>query len=98
MGYHSQPTDKARDELYSHIIRCDVLEADMPTRMEWLEETMEYLGYRHPYLSPKQLKHLETLGRRFVRPAIPHGADSNHANREEWSELEADESAELVAA
>lgn len=88
MGYHSQPTDRARDELYSHIARCDVLDASMPARLEWLEETIEYLAYRHPYLSPKELDYLTTLGRRFVKPAIPHGSDATHMNRDEWASTE----------
>lgn len=76
--------DRARDEMYSHVIRCDVLKAEMPDRVEWLDETVDYLAHRFPQLDNLQLAHLRQLGGRFIRPAIPHGADTHARNRDEW--------------
>ncbi len=78
------PLDRARDELFSHVIRCDVLEASMSDRKDWLDDTMDYMAHRHPHLSDLELAQLELLGGRFIKPAIPHGADANATNREEW--------------
>jgi len=76
--------NRARDELFSHVIRCDVLQASMPDRHDWLDETMDYMAHRHPHLSDLQLARLEVLGRRFIAPAIPHGAQATELNRDEW--------------
>ena len=85
MGKHSPtPMDRARDELFSHVIRCDVLDAHMEDRLEWLDETMDFMAQRHPHLTDLQLAQLEVLGRRFIKPAIPHGADATSLNRDEW--------------
>jgi len=65
--------DRARDELFSHINRCGVLQAADKDQEQWLEETMEYLGERYPDLSEADLKELYTVGLRFCRPAIAHG-------------------------
>jgi hypothetical protein len=40
--------DRARDELFSHIQRCGVLEADVDQRGEWFDDTIEYLAERYP--------------------------------------------------
>jgi hypothetical protein len=82
--HDTTPMDRARDELFSHVIRCAVLEASMEHRHEWLDETLEYMAHRHPHLSELQLAQLELIGRRFIKPAIPHGAHANGSNREEW--------------
>jgi hypothetical protein len=66
--------DRARDELMSHVVRCDVLSApSMEDRLTWLAETLEFMAERYPRLDDLQIAELETLGRRFIRPAIPHG-------------------------
>lgn len=65
--------DRARDELFSHINRCGVLQAEDKDQEHWLEETMGYLGERFPDLTDVDLKELYTLGLRFCRPPIPHG-------------------------
>jgi hypothetical protein len=65
--------DRARDELFSHINRCGVLQAADKDQEEWLEETMGYLGERYPDLSEVDLRELYTVGLRFCRPAIAHG-------------------------
>lgn len=65
--------DRARDELFSHINRCGVLQAAEEEQKVWMDETMEYLGERYPDLSEADLRDLYAVGMRFCRPAIPHG-------------------------
>lgn len=89
MGKHEYTTlDRARDELFSHIQRCDVLQAAEEHQTEWLDETMEFMKERYPDLTQLQLAQLEAMGRRYIRPAIPHGQDTNATTRENW-EVEA---------
>ncbi len=51
---YSIPTsfEQARDELFSHILRCGVLEASLEHQKEWFDDTLLYLadrfGIRHP--------------------------------------------------
>ena len=78
MGKHQ--TDlmtKARDELMSHTARCQVLDASQPDRVEWLEDTIEYMAGRYPGLTELQIAQLEAIGRQFIRPVIAHGAGYN---------------------
>lgn len=65
--------DRARDELFSHINRCGVLQAAEEEQKHWMDETMEYLGERYPDLAEADLRELYAVGMRFCRPAIPHG-------------------------
>ena len=87
MGKHG-PTimTKARDELMSHTIRCDVLEALPEDRVEWLNETIDYMAGRYPQLSDLQLTRLEMIGKQFIKPVIPHGAGKTAMNRAERTE------------
>ena len=78
--------DKARDELFSHIQRCDVLDAEPEQRLEWLDDTVDYMADRFPGLTQIQMAQLEVMGKRYLRPAIPHGADATALNRDEWQE------------
>jgi len=78
--------DQARDELMSHVVRCDVLEAEMEHRAEWLQETMDYMAERYPMLSDLQLTQLEMMGRQFIKPAIPHG--QGHTSRTRDNNIE----------
>jgi len=85
-----EPTDleRARDELFSHIRRCGVLEAEESQRDEWMQDTIEFLAERYPALSVKELGELKQIGDRYCRPAIPHGeADA----RDAWEGVETDE-------
>ena len=61
----------ARDELFSHILRCGVLEAAEEHRKEWFDDTMAYLGERYEELTAAQLKELRTLGERYCRTVVP---------------------------
>lgn len=98
MGNHKTTVlDRARDELFSHIQRCDVLQATEEHQKEWLEETMAFMSERYPDLTKLQMAQLEAMGRRYIRPAIPHGRGNNETNRENWVEdKKAEEPAEEI--
>ena len=82
--------DRARDELYSHINRCGVLQATGDDQEHWMEETIEYIGERYPDLSDSDLKYLREVGIRFCQPAIPHGgSDEPEDEAEAQPEAEA---------
>lgn len=85
MGKKHQKTDfdRARDELMSHVVRCEVLDAEMEHRMEWLQDTMDFMAERWPGLTDLQLAQLEMVGKQFIRPAIPHGKGNHAKNRPE---------------
>lgn len=61
--------DLARDELFQHVIRCEVIGADPDHQAEWFTETMSYMSDRWHELTPPQLTELRTLGERFAKPA-----------------------------
>ena len=61
---------RARDELYSHILSCGVLEAAPEHQKDWLDDTVDYLGDRYESLAKAELKDLRMLGERFCRPVI----------------------------
>ena len=73
-GRPQQPTggyfDQARDELFSHILRCGVLEATVEHQNEWFDDTMEYLTERYDQLSDQDLVNLRKLGERYCQPVI----------------------------
>lgn len=77
--------DRARDELFSHINRCDVLQAGDEDQRHWMDETVEYLGERYPELTDGDMVELGNIGMRFCKPAIPHGADSTAKSLESAS-------------
>lgn len=62
--------DQARDELFSHILRCGVLEAAVEDQKEWFDDTMEYLAERYEGLTPAELVELRRLGERYCQPVI----------------------------
>jgi hypothetical protein len=99
MGKHD-PTimTKARDELMSHTIRCDVLEAHPEDRVDWLQDTMDYMAGRYPQLTDLQLTRLEMIGTQFIKPVIPHGAGNTARTRGPADEQVLDHEAELQAA
>jgi hypothetical protein len=63
--------DQARDELFSHILRCGVLEATPEHQKEWFDDTMLYLADRYEDLLETDLAQLRTLGERYCRPVVP---------------------------
>jgi hypothetical protein len=68
------PFEQARDELFSHILRCGVLEAAAEHQKEWFDDTMLYLADRYPELSDEELVELRVLGERYCRPILPRNA------------------------
>lgn len=60
--------DQARDEMFSHILRCGVIEALPEHQKDWFDDTMQYLGERYEELDEEQLAQLRLLGERFARP------------------------------
>jgi hypothetical protein len=61
---------KARDELYSHILRCGVLQATPEHQKEWFDDTIEYMAERYPSLSDEDVHDLRQLGERYCQPVI----------------------------
>jgi len=59
-------SDQARDELFSHILRCGVLEATPEHQKEWFDDTMLYLADRYEDLTEDDLTRLRTLGERYL--------------------------------
>jgi hypothetical protein len=68
--YVPTAVEQARDELFSHILRCGVLEAADEQRKEWFDDTMEYLAERYEDLTPVQVSDLRTLGERYCQPVV----------------------------
>jgi hypothetical protein len=66
--------EQARDELFSHILRCGVLEANTEHQKEWFDDTMLYLADRYPDLTETELGELRVLGERYCRPVVPRPA------------------------
>lgn len=86
--------DQARNDLFGHINRCGVLQATEEQQVEWMADTIEYIGECYPSLSGEELEELKAIGLRFCRPAIPHG----NATQAEAQETDgADETAEEVS-
>ncbi|MGB3128923.1 MAG: hypothetical protein WBC11_04305 [Dehalococcoidia bacterium] len=81
--YKPTTLELARDELFSHIQRCGVLEAEDSERGEWMNDTVEYLGERYPDLNEEQLAELSAIGHRYCQPAIPHGSNGSGEETEE---------------
>lgn len=72
-NHHKNELDSARDDLMSHIHRCGVLKAEPEHQVEWMAETVEYLGECYPALGEGELAELKEIGMRFCQPVIPHG-------------------------
>jgi hypothetical protein len=67
--------DQARDELFSHILRCGVIEAEPEHQKDWFDDTMQYLTERYPDLAEPDLSGLRTLGERYCRPVVQRRAE-----------------------
>jgi hypothetical protein len=59
---------QARDELFSHILRCGVIDALPEHQKDWLDDTMGYIADRYDDLSEEELRQLRTLGERYCQP------------------------------
>ncbi|MES2124243.1 MAG: hypothetical protein V4503_06090 [Gemmatimonadota bacterium] len=62
--------DQGRDELFSHILRCGVLDAAPEHQKEWMDDTMQYIADRYTDLKPEELSQLRVLGERFCQPVV----------------------------
>jgi hypothetical protein len=83
--------DRARDELFSHIQRCGVLDADSDQKQEWLDDTIEFLAERYADLSREELGLLRTMGENYCSPAIPHGKSPGDDPRPDEAESAEDD-------
>ncbi len=68
--------DQARDELFSHILRCGVMEAELEHQKDWFDDTMQYLTERYPDLADEDRANLRLLGERYCQPVVPHTAEA----------------------
>jgi hypothetical protein len=59
---------QARDELFSHILRCGVIDALPEHQKDWFDDTMLYLADRYEDLTKEALDQLRVLGERFSQP------------------------------
>lgn len=62
--------ERARDELYSHILSCGVLKAAPEHQKEWFDDTMDYIADRYSPLPEDDVEKLRELGKRFCQPVI----------------------------
>lgn len=67
--------DQARDELFSHILRCGVMEAEPEHQKDWFDDTMQYLTERYADLGEEDLANLRVLGERYCRPVVQRQAE-----------------------
>ena len=59
---------QARDELFSHILRCGVIDALPEHQKDWFDDTMGYIADRYDDLTDAELAQLRTLGERYCQP------------------------------
>ncbi len=62
--------DQARDELFSHILRCGVIEAEPEHQKDWFDDTMQYLAERYADLPEESLGQVRLLGERYCQPVV----------------------------
>ena len=59
---------QARDELFSHILRCGVIDALPEHQKDWFDDTMAYVADRYEDLGEDELAQLRMLGERYCQP------------------------------
>jgi hypothetical protein len=59
---------QARDELFSHILRCGVIDALPEHQKDWLDDTMGYVADRYEDLNKDELAQIRMLGERYCQP------------------------------
>ena len=69
--------ERARDELFSHINRCGVINAVEGDQRQWMDETIDYIREPYPDLSEVDLSGLHEIGTRFCQPAISRKGESS---------------------
>lgn len=75
--------DRARNELFSAIRQCGVIDAAEDEQIEWMDDTIRFLAERYPELSPSELEQLKLTGLRFCQPVIPHGTQTSSDDLED---------------
>lgn len=70
---------QARDEMFSHILRCGVLEADPEHQKEWFDDTMLYLRERYETIDEAGVNQLRLLGERYCQPVVNRAAEPETA-------------------
>ncbi len=82
-NHQTTALERARDELFSHIHRCGVLDASDEQKQEWMGETIDFMAERYPSLGETDLAQLREIGLRFCAPVIPHGRQDIPAEEED---------------
>jgi hypothetical protein len=59
---------QARDEMFSHILRCGVIDALPEHQKDWFDDTMGYIAERYEDLSEEEQRQLRLLGERYCQP------------------------------
>jgi hypothetical protein len=59
--------EEARDELFSHMLKSRVSDAEPARQRAWLAETLGYLHRRYSSLPETRLRHLAEAAHRFLR-------------------------------
>ena len=59
---------QARDEMFSHILRCGVIDALPEHQKDWFDDTMGYIAERYEDLSEEEQSQLRLLGERYCQP------------------------------
>lgn len=72
--------DRARNELFSAIRQCGVIDAAEDEQIEWMDDTIRFLAERYPELTPSELEQLKLTGLRFCQPVIPHGTQTSSSD------------------
>ncbi len=85
--------EQARNDLFGHIHRCGVLRSTEEQQLEWMNDTIEYLGECYPSLGEEELTDLKNIGLRFCRPVIDNAAAGGESV-ETPSEQDGDEAGE----
>jgi len=74
MRHQAGPTHQAsrlyeevRDELFSHLLKSRIADAEPGHRRAWMADTLAYLQLRYPRLPDAQLRHLEAAAERLLR-------------------------------
>ena len=66
---------QARDEMFSHILRCGVIDALPEHQKDWFDDTMLYLADRYDDLTEEELTQLRHAGRAVLPAGSAKGGD-----------------------
>ena len=59
--------EEARDELFSHLLKSRIADAEPERQRAWLTDTLDYLCIRYPTLPESRRQHLTQAAERFLR-------------------------------